>query len=80
MNAEDLSMIICALPCLSFWLGALAGMMYSTFAYEDRISTNRIENAKPGTTPFRPDSKLKKWHRSNDMLENGSHPSIKDED
>lgn len=80
MNAEDLSMIICALPCLAFWIGVLAGMMYSTFAYEDRISTNRIENARPGTTPFKPKSKLRPWHRSKDMLENGSHPSRNDKD
>lgn len=67
MSQEEIITILCAAPCLAFWLGVFVGMMYSTFAYEDRESSRR--HPRPGTEPFRPDSKLKPYKRSPDMLD-----------
>ena len=77
---EDLITAVCGGVCVAFGGGVAVGIMYMSFVYDDRASTKRIENMKPGTQPFRPDSRLKKWHRHPDMLENGSHPSRNNED
>lgn len=66
MSESDVVMIICAAPCIGFWFGVIAGMMYSTFVYEDRASTKK--HPRPGTQPFRPESKIKPFRKSSDML------------
>jgi len=65
MTQEDIITILCAAPCLAFWGGVAACMMYSQFAYEDRESTAR--HPRPGTQPQRPDG-FKPFKRSPDML------------
>lgn len=64
----------CIVPLVTF-LGAI---MWCQFQWEERHSTRRL-GARPGqqsgekSEPFRASSQIKKWNRSDDMLDNGTH-------
>jgi len=65
MSQDDLIMLLCTAPCLAFWGGVAAGMMYSQFVYEDRESSRR--HPRPGTQPTRPEG-FKPFRKHPDML------------
>lgn len=76
MNEAELIGLLCfCLPPVFTAVGFFAASLLFTARDAD---TRRYP--RPGTQPFRPESKLKKWYRSDDMLENGQHPSRKNED
>lgn len=64
MNEQDLITVMCGALCIMFWGGVAVGMMYSTFAYEDRNSTARYP--RPGTEPTR--ERFKPFRKHPDML------------
>jgi hypothetical protein len=52
--------------CVAFLGGVLVGAFWRVFRDEDRSSTDRYP--RPGTQPFRPESKIRPFRRSVDML------------
>lgn len=65
MSESDIITILCTAPCLAFWGGVAAGMMYSSFIANDRDSSRRYP--RPGTQPQRPEG-FKPFRKHPDML------------
>jgi len=53
--------------CFGAFGGLMIVAMVLHFRIQDRDSTKR-QGARPGTQPFKPESKVKPWRKSDDML------------
>ena len=62
---------LCGAVLAAFIGGLAVGLMWRIFRDEDRDSSRRLP--RPGEQSVFPDSKVKSWGRSGDMLQNGRH-------
>jgi len=56
-----------ALPCIAFWTGVVAGLMFANFVWEERSNTKK-QPRYGGDGRYLPDSKIKPYKKSADML------------
>ena len=62
---------LCGAVLAAFIGGLAVGMMWRIFRDEDRDSSRRFP--RPGEQSVFPESKVKSWGKSGDMLDNGKH-------